>query len=187
MADVTQAKGSNITHMRDWVQRFRGAEAWQRILEALPDAERAATQSVVAVGWYPFTLQLKLLTAVDQVLGTSEVPVITQIARWEADQDLTKVHRLFLRLANPAYVLEKSGEYWRRFYDQGTWEVERLSDRSARGTLRDLPEVEPQFCSYLGAYIHRMWELVGAKDVSITHSQCVTRGDPACTYAGSWK
>jgi hypothetical protein len=41
-------------------------------------------------------------------------------AKFVAAHDLTRVHRLFLRLRNSACTLEKSAEYGRRFYDAGT-------------------------------------------------------------------
>ena len=41
-------------------------------------------------------------------------------------------------------------------------------------------------CKNLRAYIQRLFELVGAKGVTVTHVKCKTRGDEHCEYAVRW-
>ena len=181
------AKSSNMHHMRTWVVRLHGDEGWERVVAALGPEDAATVRSVVSVAWYPFSTQHALLRTIDRVLGTGEGELARVIGRYEADQDLTIVHRIFLRMANPAFVLEKAGDYWSRFYEAGTWIVTRgEGGTSARGELRDIEPVDQLFCLYLEAYIFRMFELVGAKNVRGTHSRCRCRGAEACVFEGRW-
>lgn len=59
--------------------------------------------------------------------------MLEQIGRYEAQHDLTYVHRIFLKLANPAYVIEQLGKLWTRFHDTGYWEVTRFTTTHATG------------------------------------------------------
>jgi hypothetical protein len=94
---------------------------------------------------------------------------------------------LVLRLRNPAYALEKSAEYWSRFYDAGTWSVTRLSEYQARGELSGIAETAPVFCRFLNAYITRMFQLAGATGGKCRHTRCVCRGDKSCVFEGYWR
>lgn len=181
------AKGSNMHHMRTWVLRMHGDDAWERVLAALSPEDTATVLSVLPVAWYPLSTQHNLLRAIDGQLGVGDGALAAVVGRYEAEQDLTMVHRLFLRMANPAFVLEKAGDYWGRFYEKGEWVVTRGEDgRSARGELRGLEPLDELFCVYLDAYITRMFGLVGAKGVLGSHPRCRCRGAEACVYEGRW-
>lgn len=174
-------------HMRTFVLSEHGEAMWNDVLQSLSQTDRETVRSVVPMGWYALSLQHTLLAAIRDTVAAADPNVVTTIGRYEADQDLTRVHRLFLRMANPAFVLEKAGQYWSRFYDSGTWTVERTASNKARGTLRALEPTDPLFCEYLNAYIGRMWELVGAKDVQARHPQCRCNDDAACVFEGVWR
>lgn len=166
LLDVAQAKGSNMHHMRTWVTA-RGESAWAELLSTMSPSDHEELLGLVPVGWYDLELQHRLLRAIDTRFGTGSGSLVRAIGRFEADQDLTIVHRMFLRLANPAYVLEKAGDYWSRFYDTGTWTVRRESKNRASGVLVGIRPFDPFFAQYLEAYIERMWELVGAKSLQV--------------------
>ena len=184
---MAQSKGTNVLNMRSFILERYGEPGWARILRAVPDADRAVLESMVAVGWYSFDVQAEVLRAIDRELDDDDHTIIAAIGAYEADQDLRRIHRLFLRLANPAYVLEKAEQYWGRFYDSGRWRVERLGPKAARGQLFDFDSVERLFCVYLRAYIKRMFELVGARDPRVTHPTCRSDGAPKCVFQGSWE
>ena len=178
-----RAKGSNMHHMRTWVAENHGADAWPALLESMDTVDRLELLGLVPVGWYELALQHRLLRAIDDYFGRGDGALIDVIGAYEADQDLKTIHRLFLRLANPAYVLEKSGDYWSRFYDTGEWSVVRLSPNSARGRLSGVEPFTEDFCRYLTAYIGQMWVLVGAKQLR----QDTTMERTGFTIVGHWR
>jgi len=108
-----------------------------------------------------------------------------EFARHGAEQDLTLFHRMFLRIANPAYVCEKVGDYWSRFHTHGKWQSRRV-ERGYVGTLTEF-ESDPVYCRMLVPYMKRLLELVGAKRVQVTHTECVHRGAKACVFSTSWE
>ncbi len=172
--------------MRQFVLKRLGQDAWDRLVAKLSKEEQETWAALVPVGWYPLELQLKTLGLMDQVLGRGDGTLIETLGRYEAEQDLTVVHRLFLRMANPAYLLEKSGEYWDRFYDVGAWETTRVSSKEARGVLRGVELMNNDFGTYLAAYIRAMWHLMGAK---MEHSSWEIKrgaGGPVLTVEGRW-
>jgi hypothetical protein len=181
-----RTKGMNLLHMRSWVIERHGQDGWQRVRASLGPADAAVVASLVPVGWYDLRLQHRLLRTIDAVLGDGDLRLVPSIGRHAAMQDLTRIHKLFLRLATPAFVLQKASDYWSRFYDTGRWEVEPHGERGARGVLRDFAVPDRAFCLYLFSYIERTFRLTGVQGGNLAHSSCVCRGDHACVFAGSW-
>lgn len=92
---------------------------------------------------------------------------------------------MFLRMANPAFVLEKTGKYWSRFHDHGRWTTTRLPN-GAMALLEDF-EGSATYCAMLVPYTGRLFELVGAKGVRVAHPECRSKGARACRFEISWR
>jgi len=174
-------------HMRSFVEGRWGHEGFERVLGTLERGEAAEIRALVPMTWHSLGLQHRLLRAIDDTLGEGDGELVREIGVYEANQDLRIIHRIFLRMANPAYVLEKAGQYWRRFYDTGRWEVTRHSAQHAVGVLRDCAPFDPLFAIYLHSYIHRLFELVGARDLQTDHSLDEGRTPPVLTVEGRWR
>ena len=183
---VPLAKGTAFLHDREYILMNHGADAWKRVEEVLGPADVAALNSVVAIGWYENALLFRVLAATEVALRDRDPKIIDTLGRYAAEGDLTRIHRVFLRMANPAVVVEKATAIWSRFFDTGTWRVTRV-DRGADAALVGAGVYHDVFCRNLRAYLQRLFELVGAKEVTVRHVACRTRGDAACEYAIRWK
>lgn len=183
---MTQVKGSNISLVRRFAEK-RGPAVWAEVRDRLSPVDRAQVESVISSGWYPLALQHRVFEALETTLAADRDDVMEVFGTFVAEHDLTRVHRLFLRLRNPAYALEKSAEYWSRFYDAGTWNVSRPGIHQARGELAGIVETAPVFCKFLTAYITRMFQLAGALSGKCRHTRCACRGDSSCVFEGYWR
>lgn len=184
---MTRLKGTNIVHTRHYVESSFGLEGWATVAAGMSPEGRAAVSSVIAVGWYPATLHLELLRAIDAELDQKRGILVQRAAAYGAEFDFTRIHRILFRLANPGFLLERVEDIWSRFYDSGHWSVVRPSSTSTQATLADFGVVDSMYCSYLGAYFVRLFDLVGARDTKLAHSVCRARGDATCRYDGSWR
>jgi uncharacterized protein (TIGR02265 family) len=187
MADV---KGIVVLNARDYVASVVGAQAWDAILDRLPAPDRDVIAAMVPVGWYDVRLYDRVCRAVAESLAPelslSPDSVMVAVGRYAAEHDLKTIHRLFLRVANPAYVLERAADFWRRYQNSGVWSIERESPTRVRATLRGWGSEDELTCVRLAAYTERLFELVGARHASMERLACRARGDDACVFAGSW-
>lgn len=184
---MARLKGTNLVHTRSFVEARFGLEGWATALAGMTRESRAAVDSVVAVGWYPAELHVELLHAIDKELGRGNGKLVSEASIYGAEYDFTRIHRLLFRLANPGFLLERVGEIWARFYDSGRWSVKRPTPTTTQCTLTEFGVVDAMYCAYLSAYFGRLFELVGARDVSSTHPLCRAKGDAMCRFDGSWK
>jgi hypothetical protein len=184
---MARVKGTNLVHTRSFVEATFGLEGWAAVVAEMSVESRAVLESIVAVGWYPTHLHVDELHAIERTFASSNALVLQQAGAYSAEYDVTRIHRLLFRFANPGFILEKATEIWGRFYETGTWTVERPSQSTAVATLRDFEIVDAPYCTFLTGYFVRLFELVGAKDVRVVHRQCRARGDDACRFEGSWR
>jgi hypothetical protein len=183
---MPRAKGTNLDNLRAYVLDRHGVDAYELVLRALSPQDQQVMRSLVAVGWYDFELESRLLRTIDGVLGKADLTLIDTIAAYVVNRDVTGVHRLFMRAANPGYLLVRCGDYWSRFYDTGKWRILRHSRTSATGILCGLDISDEAFCVFLRGYIFRLFELSGAKTPLLEHPKCRAKGALECEYTGSW-
>ena len=176
-----ESKGTIVLAAKNYTVAKHGAEAWSRVLSALEPADRMHIQGITAVGWVPSETYGRLLERIDRELGPPGKSLMPEYGRYGAEHDLTLFHRLFLRMASPPFVLEKTAEYWRRFHTSGRWTVARLDATQVSAALSDF-YIGTHYCAALTSYISRLFELVGAKEVASVHRDCVSRGASACVF-----
>lgn len=180
--EVAKTKGVGFLNVREFVLGRWGETGWTAVLGRLREHDRQELGSALAVGWYPLELYARLIRAVDDAHGKGNLGLMVELGRFEAERDLTTIHRLFLRFFHPSFIVEKTGTYWQRFHDSGVWEVTRPDRASICGVLRDWGCVDEALCRELVGYIGRSVELAGAQRVSVDHARCRARGEGECRF-----
>jgi hypothetical protein len=181
-----QTKGVNFVNARAFVDGRDGERGWTIVLDKLEDEDRRTLESVVAVGWYSLSLYARLIRTIDQMHGAGDLSLLARLGRFEAERDLTTLHRIFFRLASPAFLLEKTASYWGRFHDTGRWTIERPSSTEAVGHLDGWGHVDEALCRELVGYLERAFELTGARRVHMAHPFCRAHHAPRCTFTARW-
>jgi hypothetical protein len=181
-----RTKGINFVNARSFVeQRHGGAAGWQAVLERLAPRDLEPLREIVAVGWYSLGLYARVIRCIDDTHGQGDLATLTELGRFEAERDLTTIHRVFLRLLNPVILLGKAAEYWHRHHDRGTWRIVRPAPNEAIGHL-DGWGVDEALCADLTAYLERAFQLAGARGLRFSHTACRARGDGRCTFTARW-
>jgi DNA-binding CsgD family transcriptional regulator len=171
-------KGVRMTNLHAFVAQRFGIGAWEALIEPLAAPDRAVLGAVVAAGWYDHALRARLVRGLSARFGAA---VAVALGRYEADLDLTTVHRWFLRLVRPSFAIRNMNHYWRRSDDSGRWTSE-VRDGVIVARLHGWEPVEPALCHTLQGYLGRTLELLGGGDVTVEHTRCRAGGDPYCEF-----
>ncbi len=178
MTGMGLTKGIRFDNLRAFVAQRFGEGAWEGVLSTLPPEDAGVLRTVVRSGWYDHAVRARLVRAICRRGGAA---LGQEIGRFEAERDLTTVHRWFLRLVRPAAALRDMNVYWRRTEDSGRWTSE------ARGggfvaRLHDWNPVEPALCATVQGYLGRTLELLVGGELFVEHSRCRAGGDPFCEF-----
>jgi hypothetical protein len=180
------AKGLTFADVCAFVRSAGGEEAFARLCAALSPEHRRVTEEALAIGWYPLEAHLAALEAIPVALGLDLDAAMRGYAQFCAERHVTSIHRVFFLFANPAVVVEKTGEFWTRFYDTGRWTIVRETSSSVRGELADFAIPTRTHCLFMVHYVAALLGRAGAKRVNASHPKCRVRGDAVCAYVASW-
>ncbi len=184
---MAKVKGLTFVDAHQYVLSRGGAPAWDRVRAKLNEEERALVDSVVGSGWYDLDVNLRVLEAMPDAIEKDVASTMRDYAKFCTERHVNRVYRVLFLFANPAIVLEKSGEYWSRFYDTGECRVTREGSNRARAEIVAFPRPTAVHCEFFERYAGALLERVGAKSVKTTHPKCRLRGDSVCSFTIDWR
>jgi uncharacterized protein (TIGR02265 family) len=185
---MAQVKGTAVNSSLRYVRERFGEETLARVLEALPEADRAAIGAgVLASSWYPMAAFLRFMQEAERQLGAQEPDVLVKMGRASCDYGVTGVYRIFFKVGSPEFLVSRGAHVFSSYYDTGQMRVVEAAPGRAVVELTSFEGGAPQFCARLYGWMHRTLELAGARNLRSSHSACVHRGDAVCRFEGSWE
>ncbi|HEX8184318.1 MAG TPA: hypothetical protein VF747_06195 [Blastocatellia bacterium] len=164
-----------------------GPDVWARILESLPQEDRAAIQEINVDDWYSLRALDDLDRAIVNALG-SESPeaVFDQLGEFSATTSLSGPYSSLL---NPDIhsFLQQSALIHRTYQDFGSASYSPRSDTSGVLTINYETAPPASFCISGTAYFRHAIEMCGARSARITHTRCRSRGDAVCEFYFTWQ
>jgi hypothetical protein len=180
-----QMKGIGFANVHAYVQKQHSEAKWAQVLATLDKQDARVVSAAVAVGWYDVMLFARLLKAVDKVCGRGDLHLMEEIGKFEAEQDLNRVLRVFIRVLSPLQIFRVEGRLWSHFQDSGKWESHRVPN-GVDATLTGWA-VDPALCQELAGYLVKLVEFTGGKDVRVLHPTCCAKGADRCIFQYRWR
>ncbi len=185
---VAKVKGFVVLSRREFVISRFGAPAWERVLSAMTPEDRAALEGVVlASSWIGLPLCERLDEAIIAQIGGRAEAAFRELGRQSADQNLVKYQAGFLRGRAPQSFLAQAPAIYRLYYEKGERRHEATGPESAALVTTGAENVTSGDCLTVMGWHERALELIGAKEIRITHPHCVARKAKECRYELSWK
>jgi hypothetical protein len=189
MGDVGQAKGILLVSARDYVRTREGVAAWNDVANTLNDHDRALLGSLVLAGsWYPVAVWNRLVEAIQQ---RYDARYVLRLARYIADNDLSLVFRIALKLGSPEFVIKRFGYVFKQYF-RGAQLV--TAERAPRrwglqisGPV-GIEEAPGEAVCAIGTegWVTTAMERTGVKTTRLVKIDCRFHGAPACTYDLTW-
>jgi hypothetical protein len=180
-----QMKGIGFANVHSYVRTKHSDAKWAEVIAKLDAEDARVVASSVAVGWYDVMLFARLLRVVDEVCGHGDLYLMHEVGRFEAEQDLNRVLRMFLRVLSPLQIFRVEGRLWRHFQDSGKWGFHRAPN-GVDCTLTGWA-VDEALCQELAGYLVRLMEFTGGKDVRVLHPVCRATGGDSCVFHYRWR
>jgi len=186
MEKVATTKGAILKSLLKFVESDLTPEQYRQAISSLPPDDQATIAArVLASAHVPETL-LNRLTEVAAKAKGEELESFGRRAGMAEVADAVGLYRFLIVVLTPNALLSKASNTWSSVHNTGQMLVEDQTPTSARIRLRNFAS-EPSHCARLTGWFVRLSEMTGAKDVRITHDQCVTRGASDCSWDLRWK
>jgi hypothetical protein len=184
---LAKVKGTAVQSSLRYVRERFGEDALARVIEALPEGDRAAFgHGVLASSWYGMDAFLRFMQEAERQLRGQEPDVVRKMGRASCDYGVTGVYKVFFKVGSPEFIISRGARVFSSYYDTGELRIAESGPGRAVAELVGFEGGAPQFCERIFGWMQRTLELAGAKNLRSAHSTCVHRGEPVCRFEGSW-
>ena len=167
------------------------AKAKQRVLDSLPDGDRAILTGVLLPNsWYEADLLSRLDDAIaESVVQGRRAELFREMGRFSAQTNLGPgaVQRAYLREGDVHFLLRHTPRMYTAVHGEGRRTYERTGERSAviRTLEGKLPNADE--CRTTVGWLERGIELSGGQEPRVVETRCRADGAPFCEYRCEWR
>ncbi len=187
MEHEMQVRGSVLRARKLFAEEHFGSGAWDKVLESLPETDRTVLRGILLpAGWFPYAISERLDKAIVDVLGKGDLSVFEDIGRKSAAENLSGIHKSFLRPGDPQAFLAQTKTIYKFYYNTGSREYVPKGPNSGVLTTTEAETFSVADCLTVIGWHKEALEMCGAKNVSITETKCRARGGAVCEYSVGW-
>ncbi|NTX13022.1 TIGR02265 family protein [Myxococcus llanfairpwllgwyngyllgogerychwyrndrobwllllantysiliogogogochensis] len=184
----SRIKGGVLISRLNMLRRHGGQVRVDEVLGRLPPLDQALLRkSILPVAWYPLELNLRLDSAIAEVLSPDdEGRAFIDMGRASADESLHGPQHAFVRAGDPHFLLSQAARIYRFYYAVGSRTYDWTGPRSAVLRTFSAENVTEADCLTIIGWHERAIELSGGQSPRITHPMCRARGASHCEYYCLW-
>ncbi len=180
-------KGTILQSRKAFVSERFGADGLERVLASMkPDDQELLRGMVLPLSWYDAGTCIRFDEAIIKVIGGNAQQAFRDLGRKSADDNLAKFQAGFVRGKNPLTFLAQTPAIYRLYYEVGSREFTKTSEKSGILTTHGAENVTPGDCLTVMGWHERALEMVGAKNPAMSHPTCRATGGATCVYHVTW-
>lgn len=167
-----KAKGTAVKSLKDYIIEEHGTEGLQRWLEALAPASRAIHQGTILTNaWYPFEDGLLgPMKAMDRMFYQGRAEGAWRQGRYTAEKNLHGIYKVFVKVANPQFLIRNTASLWHTYYDGSQAEVSDIGPGRAVLTLTGIETASLDYDHSVGGWVERALEICGCQRITVAIS-----------------
>ena len=183
---MARYRGFDYLTLRRWIRQQYGEDGLRAVADKLAPLgySAAVTDVILPDDWRTLDEYLAFNRAIHEIFGEG---AMLKLGRFSCEDQLKLYHRVAMRLMRPGWLLDNAMSLWRKYCDEGRWEVRWPRPNAATAVLVEMPRTDPTYCLAMQGFFERFLQLCGCRDVRIIHSECVARGHQLCKWEGSWR
>ena len=184
-----RVRGTALLANREFLTQTYGADAFDRLLKALPRQHAEALGVIpLAHDWFPADAMVASLLMGAKLFSPDDPNAFYEsVGAHGADYDLNFIHRFILKFTSPIWIMERGAKLWSEYHNSGRWTITRgEKPHSMVGTLADFAVVAAPMCKTVVGFVRRAGQLTGAKNMRVEHRRCRSAGAPVCVFEGEW-
>lgn len=185
---MVNVKGTAIAGRRQYVLRYHGENKLKEVLARLKDQDAARRLETGALksAWYPFDFFVDLTETIDRVVGKGDGKLYRAMAAQTAEDDLSTVYKVFFRILQPMYIVQKAAQLWSAYYTSGKMQPSQLAPGTIEFEIVNFETPHWAHCESVLGWAERSIQLTGVKGVHSDHVECRAKGASRCRFRVFW-
>jgi hypothetical protein len=166
---MAKIKGMALRGALKYVKESGHPAGIAQVLAALPAEVRPVFDKRILTGdWYPYEAYAALLQVIDRLHGRGDLTKMPELGHFAIRQDSSTVLKVISLFASVQQLIGRSGMFWGRYCDTGTFTDVESGDRHVAMALRDFPGISPEHCHLLIGWLEGLALSVGARSAKGT-------------------
>ena len=183
-----EVKGTAVESIPLFVKEKFG-ERYEEWLNSLPPKSREImTKPILAAIWYPLEEAFIIPTLkICELFYNGDLRGAWEAGRFSADFALRGIYKVFVKIGSPGFIIDRASAIFSNYYRPSKMEVvERGKNRAVLHiTEFGKPHIVVEY--RIAGWIERALEISGCKDLKITITKSLTRGDKYTEIVGEWR
>jgi predicted hydrocarbon binding protein len=180
---VAHVKGIVLKTRLDYVEKTFGERACSRVIASLsPEGRAALEHGVLISSWYPVSLSVEMLLAIDRLFGKDDLELIRTMGNHSARIGLSSVYESFGKKRNAHFANRMTPVMWKQYYDAGEMQVEAVGEGKAIVRIRDFPEPHRALCMGTLGWLEAANKIWGVQGAQVKETKCRTLGESYCEF-----
>ena len=183
-----KVKGSALRSTMNYLREHFGPDQVRRILDRLPEEQRAAAEKPVLISsWYEADLLYGLMRAMAAEVQGDPREFYRALGRQSCDDGLNTVYKVFFKVGTPSFMLKFTIQVWGNYYSEGKMVAVATGANSAHLRLEGVRSLDEAMCWRVTGWLERALELAGAADIRMTHGTSAAEGNSAYEWKAVWR
>jgi len=183
-----RTKGTTVKAIQNFVKDVY-PQKYDEWIKNLPnESQKIMTEAIYATDWYPLndgaiqpTYHLKMF------YDENSLKAAWEAGRHSASITLTGVYKVFVKMANPSYVIKRASKITATYYENVVVDSGEETKNSVVVTIYEFPELHRLIEQRIGGWMERALELSGCSDIKTRITKSLTKGDGQTRYEINWK
>ncbi|MFC2136646.1 hypothetical protein ACFLTE_00580 [Bacteroidota bacterium] len=180
-------KGSAVKSIKDYVETNH-PEKLDEWLNSLPeDSKKLFSFPIYATNWYPIDVAAIIPTEkIGEIIFNSADKGAWELGRYSADIALNGIYKVFIRVLNPAYLIQRASKILPTYYSPSKMEAISQGKKSVTLHVTEFENPHSIIDQRIAGWIERALEITKCKDISINISKSMAKGDDITEFQVSW-
>lgn len=171
-------RGEFYPKVKAWIVEKFGGEKYADFCKILPASISDRLENADQAAWYPVEDSRLLYEKLFSFFGEEHLP---DYVRFYVDKAISGFIRGLVAFLKPLDLAKRSLALWKRFHSTGKPKIEMVSPTHGKITLADWNH-SPIHCKVHTLWFTELARIAGAKDIEVTETHCVHRGDEFCRW-----
>lgn len=182
-------KGTALVALPLFIKKKFGPAGLEKWLSALsPSIKKTYSERNKPYEWYPLEdVYLEPVRKMCDLFYAGNLHGAWELGRFDAENALNTVYRLFLMLGSPQYLIKKASTLFPTYYQGSQVEILDLSKGKSRLRISNYGQMNKVNENTIGGWIERGMELSGAKNIKLSFVAAKVDGQDVVDIFGSWE
>ncbi len=183
-----RVKGTAVRSIQEFVQTQHSSK-YSEWIKAMPEASRVIMSKPVYVSdWYSVKdAAIEPTIAVGKVIFNGDVVKAGwETGRYSSESALKGVYKIFVKMSTPQFIIARAGQILPSYYDPAVLSIKETGAKHVIMIVTKLPVNHEVLEARIFGWVQKALEITGCKNVIISPTKSMTKGDSITELMITW-